>query len=321
MSSGNKVTRESLERALMLKERSDIRKKNIMAYFMEFSRFHRPWLKELSEKYKERGDFPIIPMVVLPSYYDDIRDKEVAAFAALLISDNDCFERVQAFREMLGERPWKWFENKEFLNLSLGSVQNERTGGVDNWKIARLFNKLWEECHIVDYETPTLDNSWINYKPPYGSSIGHMVDSISKSQRCSFFDALTYLLEDCGVGCYFYKLRLLLMILGTSDGFGIGLCNVNQEDLKCPISVGMRDFVKLWFPDFSRAGDFDNAIKLFGFERGCDFFYAYLGYKELQKRNPKGCGLYATRYQTWYELGSKMDKSRWKSVMPEIKFD
>lgn len=314
MSSGNKVTRESLERALMLKERSDIRKKNIMAYFMEFSRFHRPWLKELSEKYKERGDFPIIPMVVLPSYYDDIRDKEVAAFAALLISDNDCFERVQAFREMLGEQPWKWFENKDFLNLSLGSVQNERTGGVDNWKIAKLMDRLWCACYN--------DGASIRDRLYGKERICVNIDRMAHQDWCSRFDELTYLVEDCGVGQYYYKLRLLLMVLCTDDGFGLSLWHYDVRNaIKCPIAPGMREFVGTWFPDWRKVGDIDLAIRLLGFERGCDFFYAYLGYKELQKRNPKGCGLYATRYQTWYELGSKMDKSRWKSVMPEIKFD
>ena len=311
---------KKLERAIMLRERSQIRGRNINDYFLNFSKEHLPWLHELARKYKEYGEFPMSPMVILSSYYEDLRDKEIAIFAGLLIKEDGEFWRIQEFREMLGESPWVWFENREFVKLSLGTVQNKRTGGVEGWKIARLFDKLWKECHITDYEITNFDNPWMPYKQSCVSSIGNMVKAISKTQRCSLFDVLTYLLEDCGVGCYFYKLRLLLMILGTSDGLGIGLWNVDQEDLKCPIAVGMRDFVKLWFPDFSRAGDIDNAIKLFGFERGCDFFYAWMGYKELQKRNPKGCSLYATRYTSWYKCGSMMHKFFWKRIQPKIPF-
>lgn len=309
------MRKKKLERAIRLRERSQIRKKNLKDYFLNFSKEHLPWLHELAMKYKECGEFPMIPMVILSSYYDDTRDKEIAIFAGLLIKEDVEFGRIQEFREMLGKSPWEWFEKREFVKLSLGTVQNKRIGGVEGWKIARMFDKLWNECHIMTYEIP---NAGI--KETIVKSLGMMVDSIARVQQCSYFDVLTWILEDCGVGNYFYKLRLLLMVLGTSDGFGKGLWDVAPEELKCPIVIGMRDFVKMWFPDFSRAGDIDNAIRLFGFERECDFFYAWMGYKELQKRNPEGCSLYATRYTSWYECGSMMHKFFWKRIQPKIPF-
>lgn len=314
------ITRGRLEHALKMKERSDVRKKNIVEYFLEFSKHHRPWLKELAFRYKERGEFPMFPISVLPSYYDDIRDKEVAAFAALLIKDDGEFERIREFREILGNSAWDWFKNREFANLSLGTVQNNRTGGVENWKIAKLMDKLWNECHIIDYEIPNFENRWITYKQRCVAEIGCVIRRIAQIQRCSYFDALTYMLEDCCVGQYFYKLRLLLLFLGTGDGFGLNHWEIPKEQLLCPLSPGIRQFLQTWFPEYKRVGDLDDVISLFGFERDCDFFYAFCGYKELQKRNPKGCGKYATRYQTWYELGSKMDKNRWTAVMPKIVF-
>ena len=316
------MKKAKLEYAIKLQEREKVRKQNIANYFTNFIvKYHRPWLQRLADAYKERGEFPMFPIVILPSYYEDIRDKEVAAFAALLINENGGFERVLAFKEMLGESPWDWFEKRYFVKLSLGSVQNERTGGVENWKIARLFDRLWCECHVCDYEIPNFENPWITYKQSCVANIGNIVHHISNIQYCSYFDALTYLVEDCGVGNYYYKLRLLLMLFCSSDGFGLAQWHSNVKDeLKCPLALGVRQFVETWFPDYKRLGDVDRAIKLFGLNGECDFFYAFWGYKELQKRNPAECSLYATRYNTWYALGSRVKKYKWEGFLPKISF-
>ena len=302
-----------LDRAVQLQELSALRKKNVEEYFVRFTRHHRPWLKELAQKYKERGEFPLIPMVILPSYYESKQDKEIAAFATLLISDGETtghttYDKVAAFMKMLGKSPWDWFEKREFVSLSLGKYQHGRTGGIENWKIARLMNKLWEE-HF-DKTTKPAEN------------IGQTIKLIADIQHCSYFDVLTYMLEDCGIGDYFYKLRLLLMVLCSGDGFGLSLWQKHdaQETLRCPLTHDLRLFLQTWFPNYRRYGSVDEAISLFGFDRGSDFFYAYLGYKELQKRNPKGCSLYATRYQSWYDCGFNAKPCRWHGIMPEISF-
>ncbi len=297
---------------MRLQERAAIRKKNIGEYFVNFTKHHRPWLKELARKYKERGEFPLMGMSLLPSYYKCTEDKEVAVFAALRMNDGErTFERVSEFRELMGESPWEWFKDRKFFELSLGRNQDGRTGGVENWKIARMFDRLWQEC--IAYENCS----------PHGavtiiSPIGQEFKRIVKTQRCSYFDALTYLLGDYGVGNFYYKLRLLLQVLGSSDGFGLGLWKINNEELKCPLTSGVRQFLQTWFPDYRRYGSIDEAIGLFGFERDCDFFYAYLGYKELQKRNPMGCREYATRYQSWYECGIRKKQYQWRAILPEI---
>jgi len=299
-----------LDRAVQLQELSELRKKNVGEYFVNFTRHHRPWLQELAQKYKERGDFPLMPMVLLPSYYDSIQDKEIAVFAGLLISDGETighttFDKVAAFRKMLGDSPWEWFTERKFVGLSIGRNQNKRTGCVENWKIAKLMDRLWQECFGETEIHRTLEV---------------VVADIAKTQHCSYFDVLTYLLEDCSVGNYEYKLRLLLQILVCSDGFSLGLWSVDPSVLKCPLTHDLRLFVETWFPDYRRYGSVDDAIRLFGFERECDFFYAYLGYKELQKRNPKGCSIYATRYRSWYECGFNAKPYRWRKIMPNIPF-
>ena len=309
------MKRNRYDHAIRMKEREDVRKKNIAEYFINFSRHHRIWLQELADKYKEQGDFPMIPMVVLPSYYKGVQDKEIAAYAALLIKDGAEFGRVQEIREMLGKEPWAWFENREFVRLSIGGEQNKRTGGVENWKIARLMDKLWEGCHLFTYEIPIMKT-----KKTFLLPIGEDVRRVIEEQRCSYFDALTCQLEDCCVGEYFYKLRLLMMVLGTGDGLGLGLWSIDSSELKCPICTGIRQFVRTWFPDFARAGSTDDAIRLFGFEKDCDFLYAWLGYKELQKSNPKGCSAYSTAYLRWYEGGVKKKPYEWREILPEICF-
>lgn len=303
------MKREKIERALMLQERAELRKKNTGDYFVNFSRHLRPWLHELAQKYKERGEFPLLPMVILPSYYEDARDKEVAVFAGLLISDGETighstFDKVSAFKRLLGDSPWDWFAERKFVGLSLGKNLHKRTGGVENWKIAKLMDRLWQECCGETATHRTLED---------------VVAGIARAQHCSYFDVLTYLLEDCSVGNYEYKLRLLLQILVCSDGFSLGLWSVDPSVLKCPLTHDLRLFVETWFPDYRRYGSVDDAISLFGVGE-TDFFYAWLGYKELQKRNPKGCSIYATRYRSWYECGFNAKPYRWRKIMPNIPF-
>lgn len=309
------IKAKRLERAVQLQEQSALRKKNIEEYFVNFTRHHRPWLKELAQRYKERGEFPLMAMTLLPSYYESTQDKEIAVFGALLFNDGEnTLDRVSAFRMMFGTSPWEWFEQRKFVSLSLGRNRNKQTGGIQNWKIANLFGRLWDECHVVTYEIPG-----DHFRQTIVRTIGEQVDLIAKAQCCSYFDVLTCLLEDCCVGDYCYKLRLLLQILVCSDGFSLGLWSTDLSELKCPLTHEIRLFIETWFPDYRRYGGIDDAIRLFGIGE-TDFFYAWLGYKELQKRNPRGCSIYATRYQSWYECGFKAKPYRWRKIMPNIPF-
>ena len=76
----------------------------------------------------------------LPSYYTDTRDKEIAVFAGLLISEMETngrttFDKVSTFRKMLGESPWEWFVQRQFVSLSIGKNLHKRTGVL---RIGRL---------------------------------------------------------------------------------------------------------------------------------------------------------------------------------------
>lgn len=285
--------------------REKVRQKNVRDYFLRYSQAVRPWLRELADKYKAKGEFPLIPIQILPSYYTDVRDKEIAAFVALLIPETEnVLKNIGEFRQMLGESPWEWFKNRGFVRLGIGRMQDKRTGGVFNWKIAKMFSRLWDEHFAKTTKA--------------ASSIGQTIRLIADIERCSYFGVLTYLVEDCGVGDYFYKLRLLLMIAATSDGFGLGLWTVDPSELKCPITTDLRTFVSTWFPDYRRFGSIDDAIHEFGLDRDCDFFYAWLGYKELQKRSPKVCNALATTYLRWYEIGARKKPFQFREILPKI---
>lgn len=305
-----------IDHSLHLADKRKMRKKNISEYFLHTSKYLRPWLSDLADKYMQRDIFPVMAISLLPSYYKRKEDKEVAAFLALFVNDNDnVLSCVSKFRKLLGKSPWKWFEQRKFVRLSLGKHQYKRTGGIENWKIAKLFDRLWDECHILSYDIPSEEVSENIVRP-----IGDEIALIAKEQRCSYYDVLTYLLEDCGVGKYSYKLRLFLQILACSNGFSLGLWSVDRRELKCPLTSDVKLFLQTWFPDYRRYGNVDDAIQLFGFERDCDFFYAYLGYKELQKRNPEGCSSFATIYQNWYDKGYYRKPYKWREIFPEIDF-
>ena len=305
----DRIERERFERAIELNKRKALRQHIAAEYFTSFAKPHIPWLKELARRYKSNGEFRLMPCAILPSYYEDPLDKEIAAIAGLLIYDDGYFARIPAFRELLGEHPRKWFDNREFVALSLGPVQNKRVGGVVNWRIARLFDKLWHK--LYPDETRRI---------PRCKTIGELVYRLSFEKHRTMFETLSIICNDCGVRDHPYKLRLFLMIMGTSDGVGIDLWNVNDDELGCPISYSVQKFVASWFPNWRKVGGIDKAISLFGFDRECDFFYAYMGYKELQKRNPDGCRRYATRYASWFANYTITDNSNWKRIQPYIPF-
>lgn len=260
----------------------EVKKKNTRDFWMEFTEFFRSWLHELTRKYKERGEFPVMACWLLPSYYTDDKDIEIAAFASLLIRDSERQqEYIRGFREMFNDKPWQWFRSRGFVNLGMGRLRDERTGGVNNGKVAEYFGMLYDYWRVRE-------------------------DNLSRMMT-DFFG------EERGL----IKERLLRLVLGASDGFSLGLRSVAPPDLKCPPTDDVRAFLREFVPEYGVRGrggglfSFDEAVSLFGFERDCDFFYAVLAYKELQRRNPKGCSRLATVFQKRYRDGNILPASYW----------
>ena len=280
-----KQERDKLRRKQELLE---IRQKNMAKTFLNFAGHFLPWVHELTRRYKERGEYPVMACWLLPSYYDDPNDVKIAAFAAQLIRDDEnVMERVDAFRCMMGESPFEWFRCRVFVSLSIGRTGDERTGGVNNRRIAEYMNSIYE--------------SWRNLEEEYPSIFVNFFDKI----HCQT------------------KERLLRLILGASDGLGRGVWTTTPSKVQTPLTGDVFAFLRTFWPDYRKYRDIDGAIRLFGFEKEYDMFYAALAYRELQRTNPKGCHKLATLFQKRYDEANFLTWKNWagsRGILPEINF-
>ena len=260
-----------------------VRMKNMSRYFERFSVYMRPWLRELTYNYKSRGIFPPMAITTLTSYYDADCDKEIAALLSLLVKENGKMQKCcRDIRLMVGVRPFEWFRNRGFVSISTGALQNNRTGGVANWEIARMMGVLWDSRRRTG-----------NYD----------------------FDALLEL------GVSDERIRLLRLVLGTSDGLGMGLVDIPHGEIRCPFTRDTNRLLRRFFPDWRFYGSKDEAVKLFGLDNDFDFFYSALAYNELEQRNPSGCSRLLTLYQKRYNEGNFLEPTYWtgrRGILPKL---
>ena len=243
------------------------RSKNIGEWWLTFTRFFRPWIYELTERYKARGEYPLSAVTLLPSYYKDKYDVEIAALAGILLSDSKhkFLERVSEMRQLLGVSPFQWFRSRSFVALSIGEKQLLKTGGVTNARIAEFFSIIYD--------------AWKERKEKIAG----------------------ILLDYFGEDKYLFRLDSLLLVLATSDGWGTGVWDDYPYPLKPPVTPIVKRFYHTFFPDYLRYNDFDGAVHLFGFEHDYDFFYASLAYEELKKLKPHACSRLATIFHKRYK--------------------
>lgn len=71
---------------------TEIRRKVMTDFFGNFLVYHNKWMQELADAFRKRGRFGI-HLFALCDGYNDPMDKEVAAFASLMLTKNperDC---------------------------------------------------------------------------------------------------------------------------------------------------------------------------------------------------------------------------------------
>jgi len=302
-----RITDEEIEKAFDLQERRDIRRKTMRAFFAQFARKHIPFLHEVARQCKESGDFGIHSFL-LPDYYKEPKDKELALFACLLINPKkEVRVQTKLLKKKFGESVFEWYEKRKFVSMGMGRNQNKRLGGkIPYWQIAELFNRIWEIEHpcdgvYTDMESEVLTLMRVN-KWTAEESLRYLFDGLSKPND------------------YDYRLRMLLVCLFRKDGFGYGLWGNGNEDISCPWTPRLTSFLKEWMPDYRKYGDKDECVSFFQFDDNIDFIYAMLGYNKIRKKYPTECSHYATVYRKRYLEGSTNEPYKFHALIPPIDF-
>ena len=278
-------------------------------FFLEFAHYHLKWLHELTAAYKERGIFPVFPTQII-EYYPDRRDKEVAAFTALVMEwyNGGELAQIRSLRELMGEHPYEWLTSREFVTLSTGSVMQRSIDGahfIKWWMVARVFDMLYDRCNK---DGEILLPSKVFRGSMFADFCRDVGEAVGNKKKMDYMRGVTEL------------------VLRTSDGLGRGLWGNSPHGVKCPVNGDVKAFMLKWFPDFKiKLWTWDEAVRLFGFEKDTDFFYAYLAYKELCQVQPTACSKYLARYTGRWESGRTYKACDWtvkvRGIFPEIKFE
>lgn len=295
----------------------ELMRRNIKDYFLNFSRYARPWLLELGKKFKESEDYPMHPFV-LADLYEDPQDIETALFASLLIKEKDGQDitpQVISLKEVITDSPYRWYATRCFVNLPDGRIPGTE---ISYSHVSQLFQRLWDiegGCYF-DYDSGETITRRVFMSTDLETEIRKDVESINETA----FESLLFRLEGVhGIQYPYWKLNFLLMRLYRRNGFGIGLWGRGNERLLCPIKNDVERFLSIFFPDYRRYGSCEDAISLMGFEDTTDFLYAYYGYKRLCEEKPSECSTFATKYIRWYKNGSNIDRStRLRNLLPEF---
>lgn len=285
------------EKIALTKSRNSAYCRNaIFKFYKEFSTFHVDWMKRLKNAFLSINDFGIRPEL-LADYYTDIRDKEIALLASLIVPFGDkCLPTVMSLRSTMGETPWEWFKNRGFYNAT----------GLNRMMSANLFTLLdswWEECFkFGSYDS--IEKCVASKSELYGISLLNVIEKISKGKM----KTISHM-----------RMALFLLICSHSDGLGQGLWNIPRERVILPITGGLKGFLQTWLPDFTRVGSPDECVSLFDMDT-IDFYYCHLAYERLKICRPKECSQYASFFHNAYTHRVKYNQKKWESMFPTIDF-
>ena len=278
-------------------------------FMMEFTKYVRPWFTELVSTYKEYGEFDVYPTVIA-DYYPDRRDKVVALMSTLCMDwkKESILQQVHSMIAIMGSHPYEWFKSREFVMMSIGRDQDNTLdgGGAAYWKMARLFDRLYEMCKRK--RTFSLGMVF----PPRKTT-----DGKSRLERfaSSFLEEVEY---DTG---WEFKTNVIELVLRTSDGLGRGLWKNSKSGEKCPRRSEIYAFMKVWVSDYSRTWDFKQCVGWFGLEHEHDFFYLWMAWKRLVQLRPKECSKFSNVFVNRYNDRLMVVKWKWMDYLPKIDFD
>ena len=290
----------------------ELKKRNLALFMKEFGVANRAWLRELTEKYKGRGVFPLSP-IILSDYYKDYGDKLLATLIACLLLNNNSkvMEQVLSMKKILGEHPYEdLYSNRTFVQLSNGDDQTKHAsyfGSVQYWKIAKLMDIVWNIEHM-------------HGKPLFGI----FFELITVSGYTPYY-ALFSLFEDLPISAPEWRINLALLRLCSNDGIGEHLWDLGglESKLECPFNKQVRLFMENWFPKWSYVFTFSEICTILGFKKETDVFYCMLGFKELALSKPKEIQDYLHTYiiQLRHRSNNKYARRWIKERTPKIAFD
>lgn len=295
--------KERIEKLLYQRQKKAIRKANRIQYFHWIAdKYHLPWIHEMVKRYKELGEYPLITCRELAMRYTDNRDREIAAFMGFAIRCNGDYSVISEAMEELGARPWEWFVNRGFVRLSVGDMQDEKTCGQTNWKIAQMFHNL----HKV-------------YTRSECATLGEAVLQTCKQTLTPLDQYLEKLFENCKFNHKDDELHTLILVLSPADGIGLSIWTVSSHDIRCPLTKDARAFLGYWWPDWWPTFNLSEALEQFYMPES-DFFIASIAYSRLKEKFLGGCARYEQIYDKWFCRGIIPAQATVYKYQPKIEF-
>lgn len=295
--------KERIEKLLYQRQKKAIRKANRIQYFHWIAdKYHLPWIHEMVKRYKELGEYPLIPCRELAMRYSDNRDREIAAFMGFAIRYDGDYSVISEAMEELGERPWEWFVNRGFVRLSMGDMQDGKTCGQTNWKIAQMFHNL----HKV-------------YAHSECATLGEAVLTICKQTLTPLDQYLEKMFENCKLNHKDDELHTLILVLSPADGIGLSMWTISQPDIRCPLTKDVRAFLGYWWPRWWVYVTINECPGCFGLSDG-DLYVASVAYARLREKYPAECAYYEARYANSFANGTMPDYRGWNKCQRPIEF-
>lgn len=300
------------ERRIKSIKQKALKRKNVEAYFKEYSSTHCKWLQELTKAYKERGIFNTTPLI-LSDYYKTYEDKQIALLIGglLLKNNNRIMEQVFGVKKILGHHPYKdLYENRRFVQLSNSVNQNKQiayVGSTRYWQISRLLAILWNIEHTSSknlYECFMTNIQEKMYTPYY---------------------ALFVLFKDLPILDPKYRVNLTLMGFCGGGDVNTRLWQIRglERKLLCPEYRELKIILETLLPKWNVCFTLKEVGELFGLENTIDLYYCVLAYKELAKYRRHEITRYINTFNRLYKSGlvGADVKRILTPLLPTIKFE
>ncbi len=300
LTGGKAARKEEVMRRITEHQETIARMRNIRHWFSEFSKLHRGWSAETVSRYKKRGDYPLYASYLLPSYYRAKADKEIAAFASLVMK-GDGFTGITEMRGVLGDSPRDWFVRRAFVSLGFGDAHERGAGTARNWELSALFNDLHD---LSGGGSEPLERC-VNAE----AARTGVTPECYLENRC----------KELGFAVGSASVRLLLLSLSHADGLGQSLWDIPLPELRCPLTEDVKWYINTFLPCYSDYGDYDDCMPLFGFDNDVDFFYSVLAYMEMRSKDLPAFKRYEAFYwRSFEEMERYQRTSHWRNMLPAI---